>query len=85
MKNVYVLRNKKISAYLDPFFRVEDKKQIEVDLSRFCILEKAKAQELHYDECELYYLGQYDDEKGVCLFLDDKEFIVDLNQYFVEK
>ena len=82
MKNVYVLRNRKINAYLDPFLKVEDSKQVSVDLSRFCILEKDEAIKSHFNECELYQLGTYDDEKGVILLFDEKEFIVDLEQYF---
>ena len=82
MKNVYVFRNRKISAYLDPFFKVEEKDVVARDLQRFCILEKAEAIKNHFEETELYLMGTYDDENGQLDLLDQKEFICDLGTFF---
>lgn len=85
MKNVYVLRNKAISAYLDPFVDERTKDQVGKSLARFCILEKEQAKKSHYDECELYVLGTYDDETGVITIAPEKEFVLAFDQFFVEK
>jgi len=82
MKNVYVLRNRLISAYLDPFIKVEDQKQVSIDLQRYCILNKEEAIRNHFNESELYFIGTYNDETGVFDLLAEKEFICDLGQYF---
>ena len=82
MKYVYVLRNRKISAYNDPFIDVQDKASVVKGIQRYCILEKDSAKKNHYDESELYLMGTYDDEKGEYDLLPQKEFLVDLGQYF---
>lgn len=80
--NVYVLRNRLISAYNPPVFAVEDKESFKTNLSRFCVLEKDTAKKNHYDESELYFLGTYNDTEGSFELLDKPEFIIDLGQFF---
>lgn len=85
MKNVFVLRNRKISAYLDPFFKVEDKNSVKVGLTRYCILNLEAAKKDHFDEAELFYLGEYDDENCKLKLLDQPEFLCGFDDVFVNK
>lgn len=82
---IYAIRNRLISAYLPPVFAVEEKEGFIEAQRRFIILQTEDAKKAHLDECELYYVGEYDDK--ICDFklFDKPEFLVDLGGFFPER
>lgn len=85
LKNVFGLRNRKISAYGDPIVTVASKEQMAKDLSRFCVIETAEAKKSHYDESELYLIGTYDDETGRIIPLEENEYICSFDNCFIKQ
>jgi len=83
LKNVFGLRNRKISAYGDPIVTIASKEQMAKDLSRFCMVEPQEAKKAHYDESELFLIGTYDDEQGKIVPLQENEFICSFDNLFI--
>lgn len=79
---IYTLYNKKVGFYNPPTFSQMDKDDTKVNLYRFCMMSAFEAKKAHYDECELYYLGEFDDVKCEFKLLDKPEFLVDLGPAF---
>lgn len=82
MKNIYVLRNRLISSYNDPFFKELDGEAIKKEYYKFCVLEKDAALKNHLNECELYFIGTFNDESAEIQLLDKPEYICDLSTFF---
>lgn len=79
---IYAVRNRLIGAYLPPVFTNEDSASFLEAQRRFCILQKEEALKAHLNECELYYLGEYNDKTAKFDLLSDGQFIADLGQFF---
>ena len=85
MKNVYVLRNRKIAAFLDPFYDEREKGAVKTSIARYCILNLDEAKKQHYDEAEFYFLGTYDDEHAKFELLEQPEFVCGFDDVFLNK
>lgn len=79
---IYSLYNKKVGFYNPPTFSNMDKDATKANLYRFCLLNQADARKSHYDECDLYFLGEFDDIKCEFKILDKPEFLLDLGPAF---
>jgi len=84
MLNVYCFKNVRVGFYENPFYSAIPKEGIIVEVTRALMLDKEKAKQSHREECELYYLGQFDDQRGVFALEDDKEFLIDCAPIFKE-
>ena len=77
---VYVLRDKKLQSYLDPFFKDDDPEKTTIKTSRGLKLipedEKPRAKDM-----ALYYLGKFDDESGKFDLLEHEEKLLDYEDY----
>lgn len=82
--NIYCYKNTKVPFYLPPFFDNCPKEALVKELSRACILNKAEYQKNHFDEMELYLLGEYDTDHGEIRLLQEKEFLCDFSPLFKE-
>lgn len=78
MMKIYALKNTKVGYWNPPTYSNMDKDDTKVALYRYCVMNSEDAKKAHYDECELYYLGEFDDVKGISHLLDEKEFLIDL-------
>lgn len=81
MINIVTLRNRVGSYYHRPVFDPKPKEDIAKELVRYCRCYKDAAIKGRYHECELYLLGQFDDETGK-IFPCEPEFLVDLGHLF---
>lgn len=79
---IYALKNTKVGFWNPPTFSQMDKDDTKINLYRYCQLNQAESKKAHYDECELYYLGEFDDVRGEIKLADDKEFLLDLKGAF---
>lgn len=79
---IYALKNTKVGFWNPPTFSQMDKDDTKINLYRYCQLNQAEAKKAHYDECELYYLGDFDDVRGELKLVGDKEFLLDLKGAF---
>lgn len=75
---VYALKNTKVPFWLPPFVKAEDPETVKNGYIRLCIIESAKAKEMHWDECQLYYIADFDDSTGKLTVLDEPDQLVDL-------
>lgn len=80
--HVFSLYNKKVPYWNAPTFGDTPKEQVGVTLTRYCIQNEEQARKAHYDECDLYYLGEFDDATGKFELLPQPEFIVGLSSAF---
>lgn len=79
--HIYAIYNKLIGAYNAPLFANEDKDSMSTQYKRYCILNKEDAKKAHFDESELYYLGDFDDITGQVNAVKP-EFIIAFNNFF---
>lgn len=82
MMKVYALYNKKVGFYNPPTFSQMSQEDVKTGLLRFCKLSPEDAKRSHYDECELYYLGEFNDLTCEMKLLDKPEFITGLSEAF---
>lgn len=79
----YSYYNKKVRFWTPPFNGGELPPQAFVkSLCRTLQIEKAKAREQHLDECDLYLIGQFNDENGEFAILDKPQLLVNCSDYF---
>lgn len=78
MMKIYQLKNTKIPYWHPPVFSPLQPDDMKSTTYRECILDPEKAKQSHLDECELYYIGDFDDLKGELKLLKDKEFLLDI-------
>ena len=82
--NVFVYRDKALGCYDAPIFLKDDKEQYAQGIVRACI--KASPEDvMNLKDKALYYLGQFDDDKGLFLLLEHEEKLLDLEDYFPRK
>lgn len=83
-KFVFVLRDKKLGAYQDPIFKVEDKEHVVESYARGLKLirseEVARARDM-----SLYFLGEYDDINGNFNLLEHEEKLLDFEDFIPRK
>lgn len=83
-KFVFALRDKKLGAYQDPIFKVEDKEHVVESYARGLKLirpeEVARARDM-----SLYYLGEYDDINGTFNLLEHEEKLLDFEDFIPRK
>lgn len=79
---IYAVRNKRVGAFELPTFSDSDQKAFAFQLQKQIILDPENAKKFHFDECELYCLGDYDQEKGRISPLTDPEFLLDLGDIY---
>lgn len=84
MLQVYVLKNVKVGFWNPPTFSPADKENTKQGLYRHCVMEPVEAKKAHLDECELYHLGMYDENRGEFILNDMPDFIVDCKEFFRE-
>lgn len=80
--NVYALKNTKAGFWNPPTFSDAPRDAIAKNLFRYCRMNQAEARKAHYDECELYIIGTFDDERGNLTLFDEKSFLIDLSGAF---
>ncbi|ALS03653.1 VP5 [Gokushovirus WZ-2015a] len=85
MINIYVARNKKVGAYENPFFDVQDKHSLMFNLQKFVILQPEKAKAQFMDECEMYFLGTFDQESCQFDLLEKPEYLIDLGDVYARR
>lgn len=78
MMKIYQLKNTKIPYWHPPVFSPLDKDDMKATTYRQCLLDPQKGKDSHLDECELYYIGQFDDVKGNIILEETKEFLLDI-------
>ncbi len=79
---IYAVRNKRVGAFELPTFSDSDLASFKFNLQKQIILDPEGAKKMHLDECELYCLGDYDQEKGVLRPLGNPEFLLDLGDVY---
>lgn len=79
---VFALKNVIVGYWNPPTFSPQDKDSVKTTLIRFCRQSTVEAKKAHYDECQLFYLGEFDDIKGKLILLDDPEYLCDLQGEF---
>lgn len=85
MLHVYVTYNALTKTYEPPCFVPEDPKLYGKRLHDSIILDPEKTRSVHGDECQVYYLGEYDIEKGTILFVNPDQsgdLVIDAIQCF---
>lgn len=65
-----------------PTFGDTPKEQVGASLSRYCMQNEDAARKAHYDECDLYYFGEFDDNAGKFNLMDQPEFVISLSRFF---
>ena len=83
-KYVFALRDKKLGAYQNPFYRVDDKEHVIEDYTRSAKL-ASPADRARVADLSLYYLGEFDDIKGEFILLEQSEKLLDLEDYVPKK
>lgn len=79
---IYAVRNKRVGAFELPNFSDSDQKSFAFQLQKQIILDPEGAAKVHLDECELYCLGDYDQEKGKLAPFADPEYLLDLGDIY---
>lgn len=82
MMKIYSLYNKKVGFYNPPTFSQMSKEDVQINLLRYCAMNKDQARAAHYDECELYYLGEFNDLTAEHKLLDKPEYLCTLTEAF---
>lgn len=82
--NVYAIYNRLISAYNPPIFTNEDSESIKSSLSRYCVLNSKEALAQHFNECELYKIGEFNDETGDFVIVGKPSFLCSFGNLFKE-
>lgn len=81
MMTIFSLYNKKVGFYNPPTFSQMQKDAVGTNLIRYCQMNPLEAKKAHYDECELYYLGEFDDVSGQLHLIEKPEFVTGLSEY----
>lgn len=79
---VYALYNKKVPFWNPPTFADTPKEAVTKNLRRYCLQNQDEARKAHYDECDLYYLGEFDEIKGKFALEMNPEFLCSLSDCF---
>lgn len=81
MMSIFTLYNKKVGFYNPPTFSQMTKDAVGQNLIRYCQMNPLEAKKAHYDECELYYLGEFNDMTCEMHLLEKPDFITGLSEY----
>lgn len=76
---VYSYYNKKAGVYQDPFLQPVTKDLFPKMVQRSVLLNPGEAAKQHLYECDLYYLGTFDEETGIYALLEKPEFLCTLS------
>lgn len=68
MQHVYITYNALAKTYSAPVVRDADPKVYGKQLSDFVVLYPDKAKQEFLGECQVYYIGEFDQERGIILF-----------------
>lgn len=83
-KYIFILRDKKLGAFENPIFRVDDKEHVVESYVRGLRMisseEIARARDM-----SLYYLGDFDDVEGRFNLLEREEKLLDFEDYIPRK
>lgn len=79
---VYSLFNKKVPYWNPPTFADTVADVTGRNLRRYCLSNEEAARKAHYDECDLYCFGEFDDNKGKFVLYDSPEFVCSLADCF---
>lgn len=74
---IYVTKNKLGGFYNTPIFTPFDKEDMKRSFIRLNLVDHEGFKKNQYNECDLYYVGEYDDVTGKLSILDDYEFLID--------
>lgn len=74
--NVLIFRNKKIGCFTQPQFSDVEPEKAAVQLARSLKLTEDDAIAKKYQDLELFDIGTFDDEKGVCDWHQPKLLLV---------
>ena len=85
MMQIYCLRNKLVGAYEIPTYNEADKDSMTFQFRKAIILDPNKAKEMHLNECELYYLGSFDQLSGTFYLLEKPEFLMDCGDEYARR
>ena len=81
MLQVYCYFDKKMSYYSLPIFKTEKKEEFTETFLR--VLSSGKAElPVEMLDCDLYYLGVFDDKSGRFGLLEHPEFLLTLSEYY---
>lgn len=83
-QHVYSLYNKKVGCYNAPIFSNDDIEHIKAGFTRYCILNKEEAKKSHFDECDLYDLGLFNDLQGSFTLADKPLYVCSFDSLFLE-
>lgn len=83
-KYVFCLRDKKLGAYQNPFYRNDDKEHVIEDYVRSAKLSPA-SDRARVADLALYFLGAFDDIKGEFVLTEQPEKLLDLEDYVPKK
>lgn len=81
---IFALKNVKVGYWNPPTFSNSDKESVKASLYRYCQMNTVDARKAHYDECELYWCGEFDDIRGD-IIPSEKEFLIDLKGAFANE
>lgn len=84
MKHLYMFHNKLVGFYSAPFANEVDRDHMAEEIRRSIWLDIKGAKEQHLDECELVYLGDFDDEAGT-IALSDKQIVCDCAGIYLQR
>lgn len=76
---VYSYFNRTVGAYQDPFLQPVTKDLFPKLVQRSVVMNPAEAAKQHLYECDLYYLGTFDDQTGSFDLLSKPEFCCTLS------
>lgn len=82
MKYVYAMKNRLVGGWLDPQFDYMPPEDRTRHVNSFCILKPEDALKQGLNDLDMYLLGQYDDEKGAFVLLEEPKLLIELNQPF---
>lgn len=85
MKYIYCLHNKFVGFYVQPFVADVGKEDIAEQMRRSIWLDIETAKKNALDECELVYLGTFDDTSGDVSLSSDKEVVADLASFYAQR
>lgn len=74
---VYAMRDRKVSAYLTPFYDNQTVVDFVENLKRSIL--KGQKYDPNIVDCELYYLGDYDDLVGSLHPLESPQFLISMD------
>lgn len=72
---VYSMFNRKTGVYQDPYIQPVAKDLYPKIMQRSVVMNPTEARRNHVYECDLFYLGTYDETQGKFDLLDKPEFL----------